>query len=85
MTLSVSVDYIQFPLFGEKIRYCLNMAESKTDLFVSGETEIEVDEATSAAIQRGIPAAGDSQVVTGEEVREQIRQWISEFSTPARR
>ena len=61
------------------------MAETKPDLFVSGETETEVDETTAAAIQRGIQAADDGQVVTGEEVREQIRQWISEFSTPARR
>ena len=61
------------------------MAETKPDLFASGETEIEVDETTAAGIQRGIQAADDGQVVTGEEVREQIRQWISEFSTPAPR
>lgn len=61
------------------------MAEAKPDLFVSDQPEIEVDETTAAAIQRGIRAADDGQVVTGEEVREQIRQWISEFSKPARR
>lgn len=61
------------------------MAEPKPDLFVSGETEIEVDKTTAAALQRGIQAADDGQVVAGEEVREQIREWISEFSTPARR
>ena len=61
------------------------MVEDKPELFVSDETEIEVDETTAAAIQHGIQAADDGQVVTGEEVREQIRQWISEFSTPARR
>jgi predicted transcriptional regulator len=61
------------------------MAETKPDLFVSEETEIEVNETTTGAIQRGIQAADDGQVFTGEEVREQIRQWISEFSTPARR
>jgi len=48
----------------------------------SGESEIEVDETTAAAIQRGIQAADDSQVVSSEEVRERVRQWISEFSTP---
>jgi len=53
------------------------MAESKPDLFVSGETEIEVDETIAAAIQRGIQAADDGQVVTSEEVRERVRQWIS--------
>jgi predicted transcriptional regulator len=61
------------------------MAESKPDLLVSDETEIEVDEPTAAAIRRGIQAAEDGHVVSSEEVREQIRQWISEFSTPARR
>ncbi len=57
------------------------MAEPKPDLFVSEEPEIEVNETTAAAIQRGIRAADDGQVVSGEEVRESIRQWISEFST----
>jgi predicted transcriptional regulator len=61
------------------------MGGPKPDFFVSGETEIEVDETTAAAIRRGIQAADDGPVVTGEEVREQIRQWISEFSTPDRR
>lgn len=61
------------------------MAESKPDLFVSEETEIEVDETTADAIRRGIQAANDGQVVSSEVVREQIRQWITEFSTPARR
>jgi predicted transcriptional regulator len=44
------------------------------------ETEIEVDETTAAAIRRGIQAADDGQVVPSEEVRDLIRQWISEFS-----
>ena len=61
------------------------MAEPKPDLFVSEESEIEVDETTAAAIQRGILAADDGQVVSSEEVREHVRQWISEFSTPAPR
>jgi hypothetical protein len=47
---------------------------------LSGDTEIEVDETTAAAIQRGIQAADGRQVVTSEEVRERVRQWISEFS-----
>jgi len=58
------------------------MAETKPDRFDSRETEIEVDEAGAAAIQRGIQAADDGREVPSEEVREQIRQWISEFSTP---
>jgi len=55
------------------------------DLFVSQEAEIEVDETTAAAIQLAIQAANDGQVVSSKEVREQVRQWISEFSTPAPR
>ena len=48
----------------------------------SGEPEIEVDETTAAAIQRGVQATDDGQVVPSEEVRELVRHWISEFSTP---
>jgi predicted transcriptional regulator len=44
------------------------------DLFVSQETEIEVDETTAAAIERGIQAANDGQVVSSEEAREHVRQ-----------
>ena len=46
---------------------------------------IEVDETIAAAIQRGIQAADDGQLVTSEEVRERVQQWITEFSTPNRR
>jgi predicted transcriptional regulator len=48
------------------------------------EIGIEVDENTAAAIQRGIQAADDGQVVSSEEVHDLIRQWISEFSSPRR-
>jgi len=46
----------------------------------SNGPEIEVDETTAAAIQRGIQAADDGQVVPSEEVHDLVRQWISEFS-----
>jgi predicted transcriptional regulator len=68
-----------------EISYCKDVAEPKPNLFVSDEAEIEVDETTAAAIQRGIQAADDGQVVCSEEVREHVRQWISELSTPAPR
>jgi predicted transcriptional regulator len=61
------------------------MAECKPDPFVSEEAEIEVDESTAVAIQRGIQAADDGQVVSSEEAREHMKQWISELSTPAPR
>jgi predicted transcriptional regulator len=61
------------------------MAELKPDLFVSEGPEIEVDVTTAAAIQRGIQAADDGQVVSSDEAREQVRQLISKLSTPAQR
>jgi predicted transcriptional regulator len=57
------------------------MAEPKPDLMVSSEEEIEVDAETAAAIDRGIRSAEAGQVVSSEEVRKLIPQWISKFST----
>ncbi len=61
------------------------MAELKPDLFVSEEPEIKVDAETAAAIQRGIQAADNGDVVSSEEVRKLVAQWISKSSTPAQR
>jgi predicted transcriptional regulator len=56
------------------------MAEdSPTDPFVRTD-EIEVDENTLAAINRGIRAADEGRVVSSEEVRKLIPRWISKFS-----
>jgi predicted transcriptional regulator len=68
-----------------KIRYREDMADTQPDLFVSQEAEIEVDAATAAAIQRGIQAADDGQVVSSEEARKHVRRLISKLSTPAQR
>jgi predicted transcriptional regulator len=62
------------------------MADLKSiDPFVSTDEEIEVDAETTAAIERGIRAADEGKVVSNDEVRKLIPQWISKFSTPSRR
>ena len=61
------------------------MAEATPiDPMVSTE-EVEVDTRTLAAIDRGILAADEGRLVSSEEVRKLIPQWISKFSTPDQR
>jgi hypothetical protein len=61
------------------------MAESEIfDPFVCND-EVEVDEETAAAIDRGIVAADEGRVVSSEDVRQLIPQWISKFSTQTQR
>jgi predicted transcriptional regulator len=57
------------------------MAEPKSDPMVSTE-KVEVDVKTATAIDCGILAANEGRVVSSEEVRKLIPQWISRFSTP---
>jgi predicted transcriptional regulator len=58
------------------------MDEPESDAMVSTEEEVEVDAKTAAALDRGIRAANEGCVVSSEEVRKLIPQWISKFSTP---
>ena len=47
--------------------------------------EFEVDQKTLDAIDRSIRAADEGNLVSSEEVRKLIPQWISKFSTPNQR
>ncbi len=47
------------------------------DPFVSTEEEVEVDLATLTAIRQGIEDADAGRVVTLEEARERMQQWLS--------
>ncbi len=55
------------------------------DPFISTEEEIEVDTETAKAIQLGIEDADAGRVVTMEQVRERMQQWLSRSSSPTRR
>jgi predicted transcriptional regulator len=45
----------------------------------------EEDEATLAAIDRGIQDVDHGHVVSAEEARQRVRQWLTKSSTPRTR
>ena len=49
----------------------------RIDPFVSTEDDVEVDTETAAAIQLGIEDADAGRIVTLEEARERMQQWLS--------
>jgi predicted transcriptional regulator len=62
------------------------MAQLKNLEFTEADSILdEEDEATLAAIDDAIKAADEGRVVSEEEVRKLIPQWISKFSTPTPR
>lgn len=62
------------------------MAEvKKRDFNQSAPILDEEDEATLAAIDRGIKAADEGRVVPLEEVRQRMQKWLTESSSPKTR
>ncbi len=58
------------------------MAQIKDLEFTEADSILdEEDEGTLAAIDQGIKAADEGRVVSEEEVRKLIPQWMSKFST----
>ena len=54
------------------------MADSKKPVVEDASSILdEEDEATLAAIDRGIKAADEGRVVPAEEVRQQMQQWLT--------
>jgi predicted transcriptional regulator len=45
----------------------------------------EEDDETLAAIDRGIQDAEEGRVVSAEEARRRVQQWLSKSSTPQKR
>ncbi len=63
-----------------------NMADRyPIDPFVSNEDPVEVDSETATAIEEGIRDAKAGRVVSSDEVRKLIPQWMSKFSTRSAR
>jgi predicted transcriptional regulator len=59
------------------------MAERKLDHPVPMSEE--EDDATLAAIDRGIQDADEGRVVSAEEARQRVLQWLSKSSIPKKR
>ena len=67
-------------------RYCLVMADAKNeDINQSVPILDEEDEATLAAIDRGIQSADARRVVSLEDVRQRMNGWLTKSSSPKTR
>jgi predicted transcriptional regulator len=54
----------------------------KVDLDEPASILEEEDEATLAAIDRGVKAADEGRVVPLEKVRQRMKTWLTKFSSP---
>jgi|GEM_PF-3199510 len=57
------------------------MAETKIDPFVSTELEIELDSETSRILEERIKSANAGRLVSAEEARRRMQEWLSKSST----
>jgi predicted transcriptional regulator len=58
------------------------MAKAKSiDPFVSSEAPVEVSSATSRILKQRMKTADEGRLVSAEEARKRIRQWLSKSST----
>lgn len=66
--------------FQKKLGYCDDMEDLKLEVPVT--EEVEVDVKTLAALDRGTADADAGRVVSLEEARKRVPQWISKFESP---
>jgi predicted transcriptional regulator len=66
--------------------YCVGMSDpNREDVNQSASILNEEDEATLAAIDRGIQSADEGRVVPLEEVRQRMNRWPTKSSLPKTR
>jgi len=53
------------------------MAEQRSDLVVSNEPEVKLDDETRRTLSQRITSAGNGELVSAEEAQGRIRQWFS--------
>jgi predicted transcriptional regulator len=61
------------------------MADANKIDFDNPAPILEEDEETLAAIDRGIKAADEGRLVSSEEVRRRVQEWLTRSSTPKTR
>jgi hypothetical protein len=57
------------------------MAEAKVDPFVSTEPEIELDPETRRILDERIKSADAGHLVSAEQARQHLQEWLSKSST----
>jgi hypothetical protein len=68
--------------FPSRVVYVEDMSKPQpVDPFVSGESEVKVDAATSRILKQRIKSVGESRTVSAKAARERIHRWLSKSST----